>query len=63
MTPEKWQKVKSLVEEALEQDTAKRLAFISQACGDDKELYQEVEALILADSEMSGFLEKGATKQ
>lgn len=58
MTPEKWQQVKSLVEQALEQDPANRLSFLSQACGQDKELYQEVEALILADSEMSGFLEK-----
>ncbi len=62
MTPEKWQQVKSLVEQALEQDVDKRLAFLSQACGEDKELYTEAEALILADSEMSGFLEKGANE-
>lgn len=57
MTPERWQQVKSLIEIVLEQPPETRMDFLAKKCGDDKELYQEVSPLILAESEMESFLE------
>lgn len=61
MTPERWQQIKSLIELVLEQPTEIRMEFLSKKCGDDKELYDEVVPLILAESEMESFLEIPAT--
>ncbi|MBI4854485.1 MAG: SUMF1/EgtB/PvdO family nonheme iron enzyme [Acidobacteria bacterium] len=57
MTPERWQQVKSLIEIVLEKDPTTRMDFLAKECGDDKELYNEVAPLILAESEMKSFLE------
>src|ERR1700735_1193164 len=60
MTPERWQKVKSVLAEALERAPAERLAYLEQSCA-DPELRREVESLIL-QHEQSGvsFLEQPA---
>src|ERR1700752_3320982 len=46
MTPEQWQQIKSLLEEALERDPSERDAFLDEACTGDSSLRAEVEALI-----------------
>jgi hypothetical protein len=45
MTPEQWQRVRPILESALELDPAGRSVFLDQACADDR-LRNEVESLI-----------------
>lgn len=46
MTPERWQQVRDVVEDALELEPGERSAFLNQACSSDQSLRQEVEALL-----------------
>jgi len=46
MTPERWQRVESLVQAALERTPAQRAAFLDETCGGDAELRREVESLL-----------------
>lgn len=62
MTPEHWQKVKLIIEEALEFQGAKQEEFLLSVCGKDKELYDEVKNLIAADEAANSFLEIPAHK-
>ena len=57
MTPERWQKVKSIFDRALESSPASRLAFIRERCGADEELRREVESLLAADSDTGSLLD------
>src|SRR5258708_9061159 len=57
MTPEEWQRVRPILESALELDTSKRSSFLDTACP-DAALRREVESLIAADGQgCSGFLQ------
>jgi hypothetical protein len=48
MTPERWQKVKAILAEAIEHDDALgRAAFVEGSCAGDPLLKQEVEALLV----------------
>lgn len=58
MTPEHWQKIKSIVENALQQPEQQRTDFIDKACGEDLELKKEVTSLIHFHGEVGEFLEK-----
>jgi len=49
VTPERWQRVKELFAQAKELAPAARPAFLASACGDDRELRDEVESLLAAD--------------
>jgi len=49
MNPERWEKIQSLFEKALELDSDKRENFLKERCGDDKELFDEVISLLKAD--------------
>lgn len=49
MNPERWKKIQSLFEKALELNPSERENFLKQECGDDKELFDEVISLISAD--------------
>jgi hypothetical protein len=49
MSPERWQRVDRILQEALERDAAGRAAFLEQACGDDRSLRDEVEAFLAVD--------------
>jgi len=49
MTPERWQQVDRLLEQALEQEPDRRDAFLDQACQGDADLRQEVESLLSAE--------------
>ncbi|MBI1765116.1 MAG: serine/threonine protein kinase [Acidobacteria bacterium] len=46
MTPDRWQQLKELFNDALERPPAERAAFLDAACADDAELRREVEALL-----------------
>ncbi|HUQ92077.1 MAG TPA: protein kinase [Bryobacteraceae bacterium] len=58
MSPERYQKVKTLFEKALELPSAHRPAFLAQSCIGDEHLRTEVESLLLSDTEHTGFLDK-----
>src|SRR6516225_1736477 len=49
MTPERWQQVKGLLQEALELAPAQRQAFLDRACSNDDSLRREVESLLSSD--------------
>ena len=57
MTPERWQAVKAVLEQALARQPAERAAFLDRACSGDPVLRHEVESLLSADHSASGFLE------
>jgi serine/threonine-protein kinase len=56
MNPERWQQVRRIFEDAVEQPSAERLAFLDAACGADAELRREVEALLAACDTADDFL-------
>ena len=59
MTPERWQQVDKLLEQALEQEPDRRGAFLDEACQGDAALRQEVESLLSAHGKAEGFTEAG----
>ena len=60
MTPEHWQRIKALLESALERKPGERSAFLDEACVDDPSLRTEVESLIVSYEEAGGFIETPA---
>ena len=60
MTPERWQQIDKLVEQALEQESSVRADFIDEACAGDDELRREVESLLAAHGQASSFIEAPA---
>jgi tRNA A-37 threonylcarbamoyl transferase component Bud32 len=58
MTPERWRQVQAVFHSALERGVAERSTFLDQACGEDRELREEVNSLLASDQEAGGFLEK-----
>ncbi|HMV50869.1 MAG TPA: serine/threonine-protein kinase, partial [Blastocatellia bacterium] len=50
MTPERYQRIKQLFQEAQEKDTASRAAWLQEACGEDSSLRREVETLLRENS-------------
>lgn len=63
MTSSRWQLVKQVLQEALEQPAAQRSAYLDQVCNGDAELRAEVESLLAADQEAGGFLSQPALEQ
>jgi len=60
MKADRWQKVKAIFQAALERAPHERAAFVTDACGGDDELRQEVESLISSDGRPGGFLDNPA---
>ena len=61
MSAEHYKRARELFAEALEKaDTAERAAWLAQACGDDVQLRQSVEALLWAYEKAGAFLEQPA---
>jgi serine/threonine-protein kinase len=60
MTPERWQKITSIFEAALQRDDGARTAYVNEACGDDRELRREVEAMLASHDQASRFIEEPA---
>ena len=57
MTPDQWPRVKALFDAAVEQDRPARASFLADACGEDAAVRAEVERLLTAHDEASGFIE------
>ena len=51
MTGKRWQQVKTVLEAALQMDSAERRAYLDQACSSDQSLRSEVESLLAADKQ------------
>jgi serine/threonine protein kinase/Tol biopolymer transport system component len=56
MTPNRWQQVDKLLEQALEQEPDRRAAFLDEACNGDAALRQEVESLLSAHGRAGDFI-------
>jgi eukaryotic-like serine/threonine-protein kinase len=57
MTPERWQKIDQLLDEALNFEPHKRGAFLDVACIDDAQLRREVESLLASSEQAGDFIE------
>ena len=58
MTPERWQQIREVLEEAQELEPAQRSAFLDRACLSDQSLRQEVEVLLASsDDAQPSYLE------
>jgi serine/threonine protein kinase/tetratricopeptide (TPR) repeat protein len=60
MTPEEWQHVKQILNDALEIAPGARAVFLDQACGGDAALRAEVESLLLSFDNAGAFIERPA---
>lgn len=60
MTPERWQRLKNVIESALERAPAARGAFLLEACGEDVTLRAEAESFVAAHDDDPSFLEDSA---
>jgi eukaryotic-like serine/threonine-protein kinase len=57
VTPERWQQIKVILDEALEQEGSERAGFIAAACQGDEDLRREVESLAASEDEIGDFIE------
>ncbi len=55
-----WERVDQLLELALERESGERDVFLAEACGGDEALRREVESLLAAHKQASGFLDEPA---
>src|SRR5262245_45957494 len=62
MTPERWQQVNEIFHSALRYKTARRTAFLDQACDGDDDLRQEVESLLRAHQQTGSFIDAPAVE-
>jgi hypothetical protein len=60
MTPERWQQIDKLLDEALDRPPEGRKAFLEQACAGDEDLHREVGALLAAHEKAGNFVETPA---
>jgi serine/threonine protein kinase len=60
MTPERWQHIERLYHAALEHAADERAAYLAEACAEDEALRREVEVLLAANAQASGFLTRPA---
>ena len=60
MKPEHWQRIKSLLQSALEREPGERSAFLVAACAGDESLRREVESFIISHEQAGGFIEEPA---
>lgn len=57
MTPDRWQHINRLFQEALDHSTNERSAFLDEACAGDEDSRNEVQSLISFDAKAQDFLE------
>src|ERR1051325_1626397 len=60
MTPEHWQRIKTLLQSALEREPGERPDFLQAACAGDESLRKEVESLVVSHDLAGGFIERPA---
>ena len=53
MTPERWQQIKNVLAEALEEPSANRTAYLDRSCAGDEDLRREVELCLDHERELS----------
>src|SRR5438067_1504468 len=58
--PARWRNVKEILHGALDRPVGERAAFLDAACGGDDALRREVDSLLAASEQPSGFLESSA---
>ncbi|MEM7251705.1 MAG: protein kinase [Pseudomonadota bacterium] len=56
METERWRRIESIFEAAVEKPPALRAAFLDAQCGDDHEIRSEIESLLRADEQSGDFL-------
>jgi hypothetical protein len=57
MSPERWQQIKTLLEEALEIPPGQRTAFLDRVCANDAEMRNQLESLLSSNDDVrSSFL-------
>jgi serine/threonine protein kinase len=57
VTPPPWSRVASIVDSALLRDARGRAAFLTEACGDDRDLRREVDGLLAGAAQVDEFLD------
>jgi len=62
MTPERWQRIKPLLQSALERDPDERAAFLVAECAGDEALRKEVQSLIISHEQADKFIESPAVE-
>jgi predicted Ser/Thr protein kinase len=60
MTPQQWERLKNVFQDALEQPAHGRRAFVAERCADDVTLLREAEALLATHETAGTFLEEPA---
>ncbi|HVH71090.1 MAG TPA: protein kinase, partial [Candidatus Dormibacteraeota bacterium] len=60
MTPEEWQRVRPILESALELELDSRAGFVDRACAGDEGLRQEVQSLLAQHQQAHGLMEQPA---
>jgi eukaryotic-like serine/threonine-protein kinase len=60
MKPERWREIERLCHEALALPVQQRTAFLSEACGNDEGLLNDVESLLVQEARISGFMSEPA---
>src|SRR5262245_62667301 len=60
MTPERYGQVSRICRAALELEPAERAAYLTEVCGGDETLWQEVESLLGHDGRSEGMIDQGA---
>ncbi|CAN5854171.1 hypothetical protein BH24ACI1_BH24ACI1_12780 [soil metagenome] len=55
-----WQKVKEILQSALELSSYEREQFLDKVCGDDESLRREVETLLASSENVGSFMEQPA---
>ena len=63
MTPERWQQVEEVLQNALDLPWSERATFIAEQCGDDQELKEEASSLLDAHEDAGNFIETPALAQ
>ena len=63
MTPEQWQKVEAVLQEAIDRPPQDRASFLNSACAGDSQLFEEATTLVNAYNEAGDFIEQPAISQ
>ena len=63
MTPERWQKIKKLLDSTLARPAAEQQTFLERACGGDRSLRREVESLLERNDKLGDFFEEPAWRR
>jgi serine/threonine-protein kinase len=61
VTPERWKRIQSAFQAAVESPPGERSSLLERLCGEDAELRREVEELLAADGQAGGFLDAPVT--